>query len=98
MSNGFLEKYYVRATMTCDKFSRICRVDGSARPNCCKKQCVNVMVDGIKCGEWEKKCRYKDKCCDGRCINVMFDSNNCGGCHSPCKKGSFCRYGMCSYA
>ncbi|KAG0484758.1 hypothetical protein HPP92_008654 [Vanilla planifolia] len=87
-----------RAPMTCDRFPRVCRAQGSAGPDCCKKRCVNVMTDGLNCGECGRKCRYGQKCCGGSCVDVMHDHNNCGGCRARCAKGNFCQFGMCSYA
>ncbi|KAG0484757.1 hypothetical protein HPP92_008653 [Vanilla planifolia] len=96
---GLLEQHNrAKVRMTCDRFPRTCRAKGSAGPDCCKKRCVNVMTDGLNCGECGKKCRYGQKCCGGRCVDVMHDHSNCGGCRARCGKGSFCQYGMCSYA
>ncbi|THU53455.1 hypothetical protein C4D60_Mb10t14600 [Musa balbisiana] len=83
-----------RGSMTCDRFPRVCRASGSPGPDCCRRQCVNVMSDNQNCGQCGTKCRFGQACCGGRCVNVMYDPKNCGG----CKKGSFCQYGMCSYA
>ncbi|WOL02251.1 hypothetical protein Cni_G10970 [Canna indica] len=96
--NRLLAQYNPRSSMTCDKFPRVCRAGGSPGPDCCRKQCVNVMTDSRNCGQCGKKCRYGEACCGGKCVNVMYDPKNCGGCKKRCKKGSFCKYGMCSYA
>lgn len=87
-----------RDSATCDKYPRVCRASGSPGPDCCRKQCVNVMTDNFNCGECGKKCKYGEGCCGGKCVKLMYDANNCGGCKIRCKKGSFCRYGMCNYA
>ncbi|KAJ4804543.1 hypothetical protein LUZ62_017109 [Rhynchospora pubera] len=87
-----------RETATCDKFPRVCRAKGSAGPDCCKKQCVNVMTDNLNCGECGRRCLYGQTCCSGNCVDVMYDKRNCGACKNKCKKGSFCNFGMCSYA
>ncbi|XP_008782254.1 stigma-specific STIG1-like protein 1 [Phoenix dactylifera] len=97
-TSRFLAQYKPRATMTCDRFPRICRAKGSSGPDCCKKKCVNVMKDNLNCGQCGLRCRYGTTCCSGRCVNVMFDPQNCGGCKNRCKKGSFCSHGMCNYA
>ncbi|KAL9346956.1 hypothetical protein Peur_061809 [Populus x canadensis] len=87
-----------RAFMTCDKNPRVCRVQGSPGPDCCKKMCVNQMTDWFNCGKCGKKCRYTEICCKGKCVNPMYNKTHCGGCNNKCKKGSACQYGMCSYA
>ncbi|URE07802.1 Stigma-specific protein, Stig1 [Musa troglodytarum] len=91
-------QYHARGSMTCDNVPRVCRANGIPGPDCCKKQCVNVMTDNQNCGQCGKKCRFGQACCGGSCVNVMYDPKNCGGCNKRCKKGSFCQYGMCSYA
>lgn len=87
-----------RAWRTCDKYPRVCNNKGSPGPDCCKKQCVNVMSDKANCGKCGKKCKYSESCCKGQCVNTLKDKKNCGGCKNRCKKGSSCVYGMCSYA
>ncbi|WOG85350.1 hypothetical protein DCAR_0104538 [Daucus carota subsp. sativus] len=84
-----------RAWRTCDKYPRVCSNKGSPGPDCCKKQCVNVMSDEANCGRCGKKCRYHETCCKGRCVNTSRDEKNCGGCKKRCKRGSSCVYGMC---
>ncbi|RWW65670.1 hypothetical protein BHE74_00027007 [Ensete ventricosum] len=91
-------QYPPRGSMTCDRFPRVCRARGSSTPHCCRKQCLNVMIDNQNCGQCGKKCRFGQACCGGSCVNVMYDPKNCGCCNKRCKKGSFCQYGMCSYA
>ncbi|KAA8520126.1 hypothetical protein F0562_014382 [Nyssa sinensis] len=54
-----------RATMTCDKYPRVCSAKGSPGPDCCKKNCVNVMTDKLNCGMCGKKCKYSEICCKG---------------------------------
>ncbi|KAA8515533.1 hypothetical protein F0562_018856 [Nyssa sinensis] len=44
-----------RAVQTCDKYPRVCAAKGSAGPDCCKKQCVNVMTNKLNCGMCGKK-------------------------------------------
>ncbi|KAF3332635.1 Stigma-specific STIG1-like protein 1 [Carex littledalei] len=96
--NYWLNRYNPRATMTCDKFPRVCREKGSSGPDCCKKKCVNVMTDNLNCGECGRRCRFGEMCCGGTCVSVLYDKKNCGACKNRCKKGSFCNFGMCSYA
>lgn len=84
--------------MTCDQYPTICRAKGSPGPDCCKKQCVNVMTDKQNCGACGKKCSYSEMCCKGRCVNPSTDDYHCGRCNNPCNKGSSCVYGLCSYA
>ncbi|ONK66684.1 uncharacterized protein A4U43_C06F10900 [Asparagus officinalis] len=97
-TSHFFDHYNPRASMTCDKFPRVCRATGSPGPDCCRKHCVDVMIDNLNCGECGMKCRYGEACCSGNCVNIMYDAKNCGGCKIRCKKGNFCKYGMCSYA
>ncbi|KAK1368327.1 stigma-specific STIG1-like protein 1 [Heracleum sosnowskyi] len=87
-----------RAWRTCDKYPRVCDNKGSPGPDCCKKQCVNVMSDKANCGKCGRKCKYGETCCKGQCVNTLKDKKNCGSCKNRCKKGSSCVYGMCSYA
>ncbi|URE05261.1 Stigma-specific protein, Stig1 [Musa troglodytarum] len=95
---SLLSRYHARGLMTCDNVPRVCRASDSPGPDCCRKQCVNVMTDNQNCGQCGKKCRFGQACCGGNRVNVMYDPKNCGGCNKRCKKGSFCQYGMCSYA
>ncbi|KAK4360432.1 hypothetical protein RND71_019384 [Anisodus tanguticus] len=83
---------------TCDKYPRVCATKGSRGPDCCKKQCVNVLNDRSNCGKCGNKCKYSEICCKGRCVNTYDDKRNCGKCNNACKKGSSCSYGMCNYA
>ncbi|XP_047313054.1 stigma-specific STIG1-like protein 1 [Impatiens glandulifera] len=94
----FLAHRHFRATITCNKFPRICRAKGSLRPNCCKKKCVNLSKDRLNCGKCGKKCKYSEICCKGKCVNILNDKNNCGGCRKKCHKGNKCVHGMCNYA
>jgi hypothetical protein len=87
-----------KVTMTCDKYPPICRAKGSAGPDCCRKQCVNVMSDKLNCGKCGKRCKYSEMCCQGKCVNPSVDEKHCGKCNQKCKKGSSCLYGLCSYA
>ncbi|XP_009387225.2 stigma-specific STIG1-like protein 1 [Musa acuminata AAA Group] len=93
-----LRHHKPRGSMTCDNVPRVCRASGSPGPDCCRKQCVNMMTDNQNCGQCGKKCWFGQACCGGRCVDVMYDPKNCGGCNKRCTKGSFCQYGMCSYA
>ena len=86
------------SSYTCNKFPRVCRVKGSAGPDCCNKKCVNVKEDRLNCGMCGQKCKYSEICCNGKCVNASFDKKHCGGCHNRCKKGDVCVFGMCSYA
>ncbi|KAK9267273.1 hypothetical protein L1049_009696 [Liquidambar formosana] len=87
-----------RVVMTCDKYPTVCRAKGSAGPDCCKKQCVNVMTDKLNCGKCGKKCGYSEVCCQGACVNPSVDKKHCGKCNNKCMNGSSCTYGLCSYA
>ncbi|GFY91724.1 stigma-specific Stig1 family protein [Actinidia rufa] len=86
-----------RATMTCDKYPRVCVAKGSPGPDCCYKQCVNVMSDKLNCGKCGYKCKYSETCCQGKCVNPSVDERNCGRCNNRCKNGGSCAYGLCSY-
>ncbi|XP_039123489.1 stigma-specific STIG1-like protein 1 [Dioscorea cayenensis subsp. rotundata] len=86
-----------RFPMTCDKFPRVCRARGSPGPDCCRRTCVNVMIDSFNCGKCGRRCKYGEACCGGNCVNVFYDPKNCGGCKRKCVKGAYCSYGMCSY-
>ncbi|KAK2999190.1 hypothetical protein RJ639_023029 [Escallonia herrerae] len=96
-SNRFLAQN-PRATVTCDKYPRVCRAKGSPGRDCCRKKCVNVETDRLNCGRCGRKCKYSEICCEGKCVNPRFNKGHCGGCNNKCKKGSSCTYGMCSYA
>ncbi|KAL3519436.1 hypothetical protein ACH5RR_017585 [Cinchona calisaya] len=87
-----------RAKMTCNKYPRVCSIKGSPGPDCCKKKCVNVLMDRFNCGICGKKCKYSEICCEGECVNPWSNRGHCGSCNNKCKKGSSCAYGMCSYA
>ncbi|KAG6695338.1 hypothetical protein I3842_09G093900 [Carya illinoinensis] len=86
------ESHVKAVRSTCNKYPRICRASDSPGPNCCNKQCVNLMADKLNCGKCGKKCNYSEMCCRGK------DSRNCGRCNSKCRKGNSCQYGLCSYA
>ncbi|KAF5742147.1 hypothetical protein HS088_TW09G00189 [Tripterygium wilfordii] len=95
----FLASNKPRAVMTCDKYPRVCRGKGSGGPDCCYKQCVNVMSDELNCGKCGNKCKYWEICCQGKCVNPSLDEKHCGKCNNRCSdKGSSCVYGLCSYA
>ena len=82
-----------KVTMTCDKYPTTCRAKGSAGPDCCRKQCVNVTTDELNCGRCGKKCKYSEMCCQGKCVNPSVDEKHCGKCNQKCNKGSSCLYG-----
>ncbi|GLU18146.1 hypothetical protein SLE2022_344610 [Rubroshorea leprosula] len=87
-----------RVQSTCDQFPTVCRSKGSSGPDCCNKQCVDVMTDRDNCGKCGKKCGYSEMCCDGGCVKPSVDEKHCGRCNHRCNKGSSCVYGLCSYA
>ncbi|CAK9137252.1 unnamed protein product [Ilex paraguariensis] len=87
-----------RSVMTFDQYPRACAAKGSAGPDCCRKQCVNVMTDSLNCGKCGKKCKYSEICCQGWCVNPTVDEKHCGRCNNRCKKGSSCAYDLCSYS
>ncbi|KAK1368325.1 Stigma-specific protein Stig1 [Heracleum sosnowskyi] len=97
-SRRFRGQKHLPASYTCNKFPRVCRLKGSAGPDCCKKKCVNIMKDRLNCGMCGLKCKYNEICCNGKCVNASFDKKHCGGCQNKCKKGDVCVFGMCSYA
>ncbi|BBH00714.1 Stigma-specific Stig1 family protein [Prunus dulcis] len=84
--------------ITCDKYSKLCQVSGSAGPDCCNKKCVDRNTDTANCGKCGRKCNYAEICCEGKCVNPNSDNENCGSCNNTCKKGTSCAFGMCSYA
>ncbi|CAD5171745.1 unnamed protein product [Musa acuminata subsp. malaccensis] len=89
-------QYHPRGTMTCDNVPRVCRASGSPGPDCCRKQCVNVMTDNQNCGQCGKKCWFGQTCCGGSCcVNVMTDNQNCGQCGKKCWFGQTCCGGRC---
>ena len=88
----------VKAVSTCDVYPKLCRRKNSSGPNCCNKQCVNLMTDKLNCGKCGKKCNYSEMCCQGDCVNPSSDERDCGRCNKKCSKGSSCEYGLCSYA
>lgn len=94
----FRGQKHLPASYTCNKFPRVCRLKGSAGPDCCKKKCVSIKKDRLNCGMCGHKCKYNEICCNGRCVNASFDRKHCGGCQNKCKKGDVCVFGMCSYA
>lgn len=97
LGNRFLAES-VRATMTCDKYPRVCRATGSPGPDCCYRQCVDVVADRLNCGACGKKCKYGEMCCRGKCANPSVDEKHCGRCNNKCPRGSSCVYGLCNYA
>ncbi|KAK6229755.1 Stigma-specific protein Stig1 - like 8 [Theobroma cacao] len=84
--------------LTCNKFPRICHARGSPGPQCCKKKCVNILMDRLNCGKCGKKCKYNEICCKGKCVNPSFNRKHCGGCNNRCSNGELCVFGLCNYA
>ncbi|XP_022735105.1 stigma-specific STIG1-like protein 1 [Durio zibethinus] len=84
--------------ITCNKFPRICHAKGSLGPQCCKKKCVNILMDRLNCGKCGKKCKYNEICCKGKCVNPSFNRRHCGGCNKRCSDGELCVFGLCNYA
>lgn len=97
--NGrFLAQRPVQALSTCNVYSKLCRAKDSPGPDCCNKQCVNLMRDKLNCGKCGKKCKYSEMCCQGDCVKPSSDERHCGRCNKKCSNGSSCEYGICSYA
>jgi hypothetical protein len=97
--NGrFLAQRVQAVSTTCDVYPKLCRAKDSHGPDCCGKQCVNLMADKLNCGKCGKKCNYSQMCCQGDCVNPSSDERHCGQCNKQCKNGSSCQYGLCSYA
>ncbi|KAM4112820.1 hypothetical protein ACJW30_05G169900 [Castanea mollissima] len=88
----------VKAVRTSEVYPKLCRDKNSSSPNCCNKQCVNLMTNKLNCGECRKKCNYSEMCCLGKCVNPSSDERHCCQCNKKCSKGSSCEYGLCSYA
>ncbi|OMO60298.1 Stigma-specific protein Stig1 [Corchorus capsularis] len=84
--------------LTCNKFPKICRAKGSPGPQCCKKKCVNILIDRQNCGKCGKKCKFSEICCKGKCVNPSFNRKHCGGCNNKCNNGGSCVFGLCDYA
>ncbi|XVF03814.1 hypothetical protein REPUB_Repub05bG0025400 [Reevesia pubescens] len=84
--------------ITCNKFPRICHAKGSPGPECCKKKCVNILMDRLNCGKCGKKCKYNEICCKEKCVNPSFNRKHCGGCNNRCNNGDLCVFGLCNYA
>ncbi|EOY12276.1 Stigma-specific Stig1 family protein, putative [Theobroma cacao] len=84
--------------LNCNKFPRICHARGSPGPQCCKKKCVNILMDRLNCGKCGKKCKYNEICCKGKCVNPSFNRKHCGGCNNRCSNGELCVFGLCNYA
>lgn len=87
-----------RGFKTCDEYPRVCDTKGSGGPDCCRKKCVDVMIDKANCGKCGRRCKYSEMCCQGKCVNPFRDEKHCGGCNKMCNEGSSCLHGMCSYA
>ena len=45
-----------KAVRTCEVYPKLCRDKNSLGPNCCNKQCVNLMTNKLNCGKCGKKC------------------------------------------
>ena len=84
--------------LTCNKFPRVCLVNGGRRRHCCRGKCVNLMGDRNNCGKCGKKCKYGHICCRGKCANPNVSKKHCGGCNHGCGSGGFCSFGLCNYA
>lgn len=97
-SGLFLAEQVRVVSTTCNKNPTVCQSKGSAGPNCCSKQCVNVTMDKNNCGRCGAKCKYSELCCNGVCVNPSVNNKHCGKCGNKCGRGSTCVYGLCSYA
>ncbi|KAJ9672177.1 hypothetical protein PVL29_025707 [Vitis rotundifolia] len=84
--------------LTCNKFPRICLLNGGPRRHCCQKKCVNLLGDRLNCGKCGRKCKYGYICCRGKCVNPSVSKKHCGGCNQGCNSGGFCAFGLCNYA
>ena len=87
-----------KAMRTCEVYPKLCRDKNSPGPNCCNKQCVNLMTNKLNGGKCGKKVHYSEMCCQGKCVNPSSDETHCGQCNNKCNKGNSCEYGLCSYA
>ena len=87
-----------KAVRTCEVYPKLCRDKNSLGPNCCNKQCVNLMTNKLNGGKCGKKVHYSEMCCQGKCVNPSSDETHCGQCNNKCNKGNSCEYGLCSYA
>ncbi|KAK7262134.1 hypothetical protein RJT34_29695 [Clitoria ternatea] len=96
--NRFLSEKSERVVLTCEKYPKICHVEGSSGSDCCKNKCVNLSTDGSNCGKCGKQCSYGKICCQGKCVNPRTNEKHCGKCGNKCNANSSCIYGMCSYA
>ncbi|KAF3782977.1 GRIM REAPER protein [Nymphaea thermarum] len=83
---------------SCRKYPSVCRLRGSAGPDCCKNSCVNTFTDQSNCGRCGKKCKHGETCCGGQCVNLSFNASHCGRCFNKCSSGDSCSYGLCAYA
>ena len=87
-----------KAVRTCEVYPKLCRDKNSLGPNCCNKQCVNLMTNKLNGGKCGKKLHYSEMCCQGKCVNPSSDETHCGQCNNKCNKRNSCEYGLCSYA
>ena len=87
-----------KAVRTCEVYPKLCRDKNSLGPNCCNKQCVNLMTNKLNGGKCGKKVHYSEMCCQGKCVNPSSDETHCGQCNNKCNKRNSCEYGLCSYA
>ena len=83
-----------KAVRTCEVYPKLCRDKNNPGPNCCNKQCVNLMTNKLNGGKCGKKVHYSEMCCQGKCVNPSSDERHYG----QCSKGSSCEYGLCNYA
>ncbi|XP_031491037.1 protein GRIM REAPER-like [Nymphaea colorata] len=83
---------------SCKKYPFVCRLRGSAGPDCCKSHCVNTFTDKSNCGRCGKKCKHGETCCGGQCVHLSFNKSHCGRCFNRCSNGDSCSYGLCGYA
>ncbi|CAN6445636.1 unnamed protein product [Victoria cruziana] len=83
---------------SCKNYPFICRLRGSAGPDCCKNSCVNTFTDQRNCSRCGKKCKHGETCCGGECVNLSVNTSHCGQCFNKCSSGDSCSYGLCAYA
>ncbi|GAU23846.1 hypothetical protein TSUD_380080 [Trifolium subterraneum] len=97
-SHFFLSRKQNRVSLSCDKYPKVCRINGSAGPDCCNNKCVNFTRDMFNCGRCGKKCSFPKICCEGKCVNPRSNKKHCGKCGNKCESRGSCVYGLCSYA
>ena len=52
-----------KVVRTCEVYPKLYCGKNSQGPNCCNKQCVNLMTNKLNCGKCGKKCNYFEMCC-----------------------------------